>query len=67
MFNKNENNMHLMHFIHMSLLIILIFTGLVNSKNLNTIFGRKCDSERLHIRKIANLGKKGRKKGLKED
>ena len=50
----------------MSLLITLIFRGLVNSKNLDTIFGRKCDGERLHIRKIVNLGK-SKKKGLKED
>ena len=67
MFNKNVNNTHLVHFIHISLLITLIFRGLVNSKNLNcTIFGRKCDSERLPISKIANLGK-SKKKGLKED
>ena len=66
MLNKNVNNIHLVHFILMSLLITLIFRGLVNSKNLDTIFGWKCDSERLHISKIANLGK-SKKKGLKED
>ena len=57
MFNKNVDIMHLEHFIHMGLLITLIFRGLVYSKNLDTISGLKCDGERLHISKIANLGK----------